>query len=32
LHFQVDLYGKSKKLDWKPRADHYMRYYDMVMK
>ena len=32
LHFQVDLYGKSKKLNWKPRADHYMRYYDMEMK
>ncbi|MGD8563456.1 MAG: ABC transporter substrate-binding protein [Desulfarculaceae bacterium] len=32
LHFQVDLYAKSKKLNWKPRADHYFWYYDMSMK
>jgi peptide/nickel transport system substrate-binding protein len=32
LHFQVDLYAKSNKLDWKPRADHYFWYYAMSMK
>jgi len=32
LHFQMDLYAKSKKLDWKPRADHYFWYYDMQLK
>ena len=31
LHYQVDLYAKSKKLDWKPRADHYFWYYDMKL-
>jgi peptide/nickel transport system substrate-binding protein len=29
LHFQEDIYAKSKKLNWKPRADHYLWYYDM---
>jgi peptide/nickel transport system substrate-binding protein len=29
LHFQVDVYAKSKKLNWKPRADHYLWYFDM---
>jgi len=29
LHYQVDLYAKSKALVWKPRADHYMWYADM---
>jgi len=32
LHFQVDLYAKSKKLNWKARADHYFCYYEMSMK
>jgi len=26
LHFQEDLYAKSKKLVWIPRADHYFWY------
>ena len=29
LHYQVDLYAKSKSLNWKPRADHYFWYADM---
>lgn len=28
LHFQVDLYAKSNKINWKPRANHYFYYYD----
>ena len=32
LHYQIDLYAKAKKLDWKPRADHYMWYADMELK
>lgn len=32
LHFQVDLYAKAKKLNWTPRADHYMRYNEMTFK
>ena len=32
LHFQVDLYAKFEKLNWKARADHYFCYYDMSMK
>lgn len=30
LHFQVDLYAKSDKIKWKPRADHYFYYYDFT--
>ena len=30
LHFQVDLYAKSDKIKWKPRADHYFYYYDFA--
>ena len=32
LHYQVDLYAKSNKLTWQPRADHYLWYYDMSFK
>jgi len=32
LHFQQDVYAKSDSLDWEPRADHYMWYYDMKFK
>lgn len=32
LHFQEDIYAKSDSLDWTPRADHYMWYYDMKFK
>jgi peptide/nickel transport system substrate-binding protein len=29
LHYQVDLYAKTKNLKWAPRADHYFVYSDM---
>jgi peptide/nickel transport system substrate-binding protein len=29
LHYQVDLYAKSKNVKWTPRADHYFYYSDM---
>ena len=29
LHYQVDLYAKTKNLKWSPRADHYFVYSDM---
>ena len=32
LHFQVDLYSYSKKVDFAPRADTYLYYYDMKLK
>jgi peptide/nickel transport system substrate-binding protein len=32
LQFQEDIYAKSNLLEWKPRADHYMWYYDMKLK
>jgi len=32
LHFQVDIYAKSDRVNWKPRADHYFRYSDMSLK
>ena len=32
LHFQVDLYACSKKLDFQPRADNYMYFFDMKFK
>jgi peptide/nickel transport system substrate-binding protein len=32
LHFQEDIYAKSDALDWEPRADHYLWYYDMKLK
>jgi len=31
LHYQVDLYAKAKNLNWTPRADHYLRYFDMSL-
>jgi peptide/nickel transport system substrate-binding protein len=32
LHFQMDLYAMSKRLAWKPRADHYVLYNEMQFK
>jgi peptide/nickel transport system substrate-binding protein len=32
LHFQVDLYAKSKKLDWNPPANHYFWYKEMALR
>jgi peptide/nickel transport system substrate-binding protein len=32
LHFQEDIYAKSDSLDWKPRADHDVWYYDIKFK
>ena len=32
LHFQVDLYARSTKLAWTPRADHYVKYIEMQLK
>lgn len=29
LHFQVDLYANSERLDFQPRADTYLYFYDM---
>jgi peptide/nickel transport system substrate-binding protein len=29
LHYQVDLYAKTRDLKWKPRADHYFVYSEM---
>jgi peptide/nickel transport system substrate-binding protein len=29
LHYQMDLYAKTRNLKWKPRADHYLLYSEM---
>ena len=32
LHYQVDLYAVSKKVEMAPRADDYLYFYDMRLK